>query len=407
MLTLDSIEHLCSLIDVERVSWSTKNLYITALHRTKYFVISLVLHAYFRMNSYQWSLIAKFFSQSSSTTQADCHKFVHQNLVLQLVSDSRTFVDVTSNLNQDSLSYTCVADLHHSTFTDKYIVIQFRHEKLDLWDITETHQLHESIVSLMLFQETYDRFFVYMSLLVSEISYVHLLTTSEESLSLDHRFKMTSDLANALTYKAQVFIDRVSLNASLSSIQSTVHDFDFHNKDLKRQITACISKIRQQNVCLAKLSLVLTHMNMTSFNYLVDVASERVTAILDWESVKYLSIEHNFHFVEHLFEYMTKDDWENVEDREALESFFYDRVRRRLILQRFDEKILQALNHEKTLETLMYYVSKLLEWKNDSAERCLERYLERYLQHQENRLDFYTSEDLFWDWMIYYFLKCW
>jgi hypothetical protein len=92
---------------------------------------------------------------------------------------------------------------------------------------------------------------------------------------------MTSDLANALTYKAQVFIDRVSLNASLSSIQSTVHDFDFHNKDLKRQITACISKIRQQNVCLAKLSLVLTHMNMTSFNYLVDVASERVTAILD------------------------------------------------------------------------------------------------------------------------------
>jgi len=287
------------------------------------------------MDSYQRSLIAEFFSQSPPTTQADCHKFVHQNLVPQLVPGSRTFVDVTPNLHQGSLSYTCVADLHHPTFTGKYIVIQFRHEKLDLWGTTEAHQLHGPIVPLVLFQGTYDRFFVYMSLLAPGIPYVRLLTASEGSLSLDHRFKTASDLADALTHKAQVPTDRVSLNASLSSIQSTVHDFGFHNKYLKRQITACISKIRQQDVRLAKLPLVLTHMDMTPFNYLVDVASGRVTAILDWEGAKYLPIGHNFHFIEHLFEYMTRDGWEDVEDREALESFFYDRVRRRLALQGF------------------------------------------------------------------------
>lgn len=187
----------------------------------------------------------------------------------------------------------------------------------------------------MLFQETYDRFFIYMSLLTSEISYIHFLTTSKKFLSLDHSFKMTSDFVNALTHKAQVFINWVSLNTSLFNIQFTVHDFDSHNKDLKCQITACILKIQQQNIHLAKLSFVLIYMNMTLFNYLVDVAFEQVTAILDWENIKYLSIKHNFHFIEHLFKYMIRNDWENVEDHETLKSFFYDKVQWCLILQEF------------------------------------------------------------------------
>lgn len=115
---------------------------------------------------------------------------------------------------------------------------------------------------------------------------------------------------------------------------------------------------------------------MTPFNYLVDMASGQITAILDWDSAEYLPVGYNLHFVEHLFGYMTRDGWEDAEDREALETFFYDRVWRRLLLQGFDEKDLEALDHEKTLGTLMFYVPKLLEWKDGMAERYLERYLQ-------------------------------
>lgn len=72
-------------------------------------------------------------------------------------------------------------------------------------------------------------------------------------------------------------------------------------------------------------------MDITPFNYLVDTASGQITAIVDWDSAKYLPIGHNLHFVEHLFGYMTTDGWEDHEDREALESFFYDRIRQGLL----------------------------------------------------------------------------
>ncbi len=117
-------------------------------------------------------------------------------------------------------------------------------------------------------------------------------------------------------------------------------------------------------------------MDMTPFNYLVDMASGQVTAILDWDSAKYLPVGHNLHFIEHLFGYVTRDGWEDVEDREALESYFYDRVQQRLLLQGFDVNDLEALEHEKTLGTLMYYVPRLLEWKDGIAERYLERHLQ-------------------------------
>lgn len=103
----------------------------------------------------------------------------------------------------------------------------------------------------------------------------------------------------------------------------SVDCFNFRKKDLTRRITACISKIQQQDAHLARLPIVLTLMDMTPFNYFVDAASGQVTAILDWDGAKYLPIGHNFHFVEHLFGYMMRDGWEDIEDREVLESFFH------------------------------------------------------------------------------------
>lgn len=149
----------------------------------------------------------------------------------------------------------------------------------------------------MLFQGTFDGLYVYTSPLAPGISYFRLLTARKELLSLNHRLRIVGDLAKALTHKAQFFTDHSFVNTSLSSIKLSVDCFNFRNKDLKRRITAWISKIRPQDAYLAKLPIVLTHMNMTPFNYFVDAASGQVTAILDWDGAKYLPIGHNFHFV--------------------------------------------------------------------------------------------------------------
>lgn len=213
---------------------------------------------------------------------------------------------MTPNPYQGNFSYTCLAELHSSAPNSNYIVVQFRHQKRDQWATTEAHKLHGVIVPLVSFQGTHDGLFVYTSPLAPGIPYVGLLIASETDLSLDHRFETVSDLAEAFTRKAQA-PSGYSSSASLSSIESMVNSFEFQNKDLRRRITACISKIREEDARLTRLPVILTHMDMTPFNYLVDMASGQVTAILDWDGAKYLPIGHNLHFIEHLLEYMTRD----------------------------------------------------------------------------------------------------
>lgn len=325
------------------------------------------------MDSYQRSLITQFFSQYPRTTQAKCHQYAQQILVPQLIPDGDTLVHVTPNPYQGSFSYTCLANFHDSA-PNSTIVIQFRQKKCDLWGTVEAHKLHGVIVPLVSFHGTYDGLFIYTSPLAPGIPYVALLMTCEISLSLSHRFETVKNLADALTRKAQAPSGHLS-STSLCSIESTVNSFEFQNKDLRRRITACISKIREEEFRLVRLPLVLTHMDLTPFNYLVDANSGQVTAIFDWDNAKYLPVGHNLHFIEHLFEYMTRDGWEDVEDREVLESFFNNRIRQRLRSQGFDEKDLEGLEYEKILGTLIYYVPRLFEWKNGIAERYLERYL--------------------------------
>lgn len=65
---------------------------------------------------------------------------------------------------------------------------------------------------------------------------------------------------------------------------------------------------------------------------------------------------------------MTRDGWEESEDREVLGSFFHQRVCQHLVSQGFDGSHFTALEREKTLGTLIYYVPKLLEWKEGRAE---------------------------------------
>ncbi len=71
---------------------------------------------------------------------------------------------------------------------------------------------------------------------------------------------------------------------------------------------------------------------------------------------------------------MTRDGWEESEDREVLGSFFHQRVCQHLVSQGFDGSHFTALEREKTLGTLIYYVHKLLEWKEGRAEGYLQHF---------------------------------
>ncbi len=146
------------------------------------------------MNNFQQSLIDKFFSQSQHTSQAECHQFVQQ---------------VESSPYQGSFSYTCIADHHNPTSTGEHTVIQFHHEKVNLWGNTQAHELHGQIAPLVRFQGTFDGLYVYTSPLVPGISYFGLLTAREEPLSLDHRLRTVGDLAKALTHNAQFPTDHL------------------------------------------------------------------------------------------------------------------------------------------------------------------------------------------------------
>ncbi len=272
------------------------------------------------------------------------------------------------------ISYTCFANHHNPTSADEHTVIQFRHGQVDLWGNGQARQLHGSIVPLVIFRGTYEGLYVYTSSLALGIPYSGLLMAIKEPLSLDPRLRTVDDLAKALTYKAQVLTQQSSANTSLSHMKLIVDCFEFQIQDLKRHIITCILKIEQQDAHISKLPIVLTHMDMTSFKYLVDAASGQVTAILDWDGAEYLPVGRNFHFVEHLFRYMTRDGWEDSEDREVLESFFHQRVCQHLVSQGFDGSDFTALEREKTLGTLIYYVPKLLEWKEGRAEGYLQHF---------------------------------
>jgi len=132
------------------------------------------------MNNFQQSLIDKFFSQSQHTSQAECHQFVQQVLVPHVIASSDTVIPVKSSPYQGSFSYTCIADHHNPTSTGEHTVIQFHHEKVNLWGNTQAHELHGQIAPLVRFQGTFDGLYVYTSPLVPGISYFGLLTATEE-----------------------------------------------------------------------------------------------------------------------------------------------------------------------------------------------------------------------------------
>ncbi|KAH8810871.1 hypothetical protein F5884DRAFT_897406 [Xylogone sp. PMI_703] len=334
------------------------------------------------MDTYQHNRIEEFFSQCSNVCQEDCHRFIRDVLIQWLYHHANASVDVKPCDYQGCFSYTCIVAPRN--LASKSTVIQFRYEELVLSNMEEAAIIHGKLVPQVRFRGCFEDLFVYDSQLISGTPYIAVLMAAEESLPQTHRLTTISDLAGILARGAKRPITYPSDPLSLSKIQSTVDNHTFKTQNLKGRILHCLSEIRKNSACLAKLPLVLTHADLTPFNYLIDERSGHITGVLDWDGTSYLPLGHNFHFIEQLFGYMTKDGWEDMEDRRVLESLFYARLRQLLTSEGFEESDLEAIKYEKALGILTYYVPKLLEWKSEKAEKYLEIFLRKLPFLEEN-----------------------
>jgi len=323
------------------------------------------------MDIYQQSRIKEFFSQRSNVCQEDCHRFVRDVLVGRLYRLANPPFDVKPSDYQGCFSYTCIIKPQNPASAST--VIQFRCEQLVLSSMEEANQVHGKLVPQVCFNGCFEGLSVYASQFISGTPYVAVLMAAEQDLPQTHRLTTMSDLADILARGAKRPITSKPL--SLSKIQSTIDNYSFKIQNLKSRILFCLSEIQQNSASLAKLPLVLTHIDLTPFNYLIDESSGHITGVLDWDGASYLPIGHNFHFIEQLLGYMTRDGWEDIEDRHILESFFYARLRQLLVSEGFEEGDLEAIEYEKALGSLTYYVPKLLEWKGEKAEKYLEGFL--------------------------------
>ncbi|TAQ83312.1 hypothetical protein B7494_g8364 [Chlorociboria aeruginascens] len=322
------------------------------------------------MDIYQQSRIKEFFSQYSRVCQEDCHRFVRNVLVRQLYQLPGASFDVEPSDYQGCFSYTCIIKPQNPASAS--IVIQFRYEPL-VWSMEKANQIHGKLVPQARSEGCFEGLFMYASQFIPGTPYAAVLMAAEQDLPQNHRLTTISDLADIVARGAKRPIPSQPL--SVSKIESIIDNYSFKIRNLKSRILFCLSEIQQHSASLAKLPIVLTHIDLTPFNYLIDESSGHITGVLDWDGAYYLPIGHNFHFIEQLLGNMTRDGWEDIEDRHMLESFFYARLRQQIVSEGFEEDDLEAIEYEKALGNLTYYIPKLLEWKDGKAEKYLEGFL--------------------------------
>ncbi|KAL7272311.1 hypothetical protein RUND412_004892 [Rhizina undulata] len=277
------------------------------------------------MDSYQKSLINDFF-EGTHTSHLDCHQFIQERLSPQLFPTAKNGIEVKPSVCQGSLSYTCIAKARNQESNGEAIVVQFRRDKINYADL-----------------------FVYTSPLAEGTSYIEVIIAFKEDLPLEHRLTTVDDLARVMVNGAKPPTDSISTHPPISYLSDILD--------------------------LSKLPFVLTHMDLSPFNYLVDPPTGKITAVLGWDGASYLPLGRNFHFVEHVFGYMTTQGWENYEGHKKLEDHFNARVRELLEAQGFEEDVLRAVECSKALGILEYFVPKFREWKDDRPERYLRGYL--------------------------------
>ncbi|KAL7268775.1 hypothetical protein RUND412_008588 [Rhizina undulata] len=285
------------------------------------------------MDSYQKSLIDDFF-EGTHTSHLDCHQFIQERLSPQLFPTAKNRIEVKPSPYQGSLSYTCIAEASDQKPNGEAVVVQFRRDKISIDGNVEANRLHPSIVPLVTAREDYAGLFVYTSPLAEGTPCIEVIMARREDLPLEHRLTTVDDLVRIIWFMGQ--------NLPL---------------------------------IFSKLPLVLTHTDLSPLNYLVDPPTGKITTVLDWDGASYLPLGRNFHFVEHVFGYMTTQGWENYEGHKKLEDHFNARVRELLEAQGFEEDVLRAVECSKALGILEYFVPKFREWKDDRPERYLRGYL--------------------------------
>ena len=327
------------------------------------------------MDIYSRTLVDDFFSRSLQTSQLECHDYVQEILGPRLASSRNFIIKVEPNLFQGSLSYTCVMHIQESSGTSQRTIVQFRHEEVDLWGNIQAHRLFGHLAPPIASRGTYRQLYFYTSPLIPGKPFIELLILNKQAMSRENRLRTLSDLAKILTRKADAPTQHPSaVNTDLYRLHLIVDNYKFRDRALKCRVKASMSKIQQSGTLRASLPLVLTHVDMTPMNYLVDETSGQVTAVLDWDGARYLPIGQNFHFVEHLFGCLSRDGWEDYDDRGLFKRFFDESIRRHLASQGVKESDLAGLELERTYGILTHYVPKLLQptWRH--AEGILQHF---------------------------------
>ncbi|KAJ5218701.1 uncharacterized protein N7498_000800 [Penicillium cinerascens] len=312
------------------------------------------------MDDYQRLVVAQFFEPMPNLSQKSCHQFVLHHIAPILLPNATGKVDVQPSPFQGRMSYTAI--LHtHSRSADHRIAVQFRSDKQDLFGVNEASRIRGPIVPLVTYQGMCEGLFVYASPFAEGIPYISVLMSSEDfQLPLQRKMVTLMDLADLITRGAE----RPLLYSTLLYPTSLL---------LLREFV--IRKLLPRLRDLAALPVTLTHQDLTPFNYLIDDSTGRVQAVLDWDGALYLPVGSNFHFMDSLFGFMTLSGWQDTEDRQELETAFYDRALTSLAAQGFGGITKEQLESQKAIGMLLYSVERLLKFKDERSEHYLDGYL--------------------------------
>ena len=332
------------------------------------------------MDEYQEYLVAEFFKPLQNISQISCHQFVLDHIAPIFLPCTAGEVDVQPSPLQGSMSYTAKLRIH-STHANCCMAVQFRSDKQDLSKVSEASRIHGPIVPLITYQGMYEELFVYTSPWAEGTPYISVLTPPDDvEPPLEKKKATVMDLADLVTREARAHttISDTAMSDLTSTLEDILHKankYEFRNASLRDSVSACVDKLRPQLRDLAALPVILTHQDLSPFNYLVDVSTGRIKAVLDWESALDLPVGSNFYFMDSLFGFMTRDGWQDSEDRQELETAFYNRALANLAAQGLEAITKGQLESQKAIGILLSDVERLFKDKDVLAEHSLDGHL--------------------------------
>jgi len=319
---------------------------------------------------YQQRLFESFFSVLPGVSQSTCHQVAAQ-LLSPRVGES---VKIEPARLQGSISYTCVANVPCGG--SSRTIIQFRQEELSLESMRKAHATHGNVIPPVTFHGRHHWLFVYVSPFAQGEPYINTLMSPEGEPPLPHRLRTAVDLASMFVHLCSEDVPRPL------DTQSILSNFGINSlacETATKQLIGRSIAIVQRNIGLIdSLPIVLAHSDLSPFNFLVELTTGHVTAVLDWSGVIFERVGYNLHFAEHLFGCMTLEGWMDYSDRKAVEERFHSCLHELLSGQGVDdpEKFLSLVELSKAVGILHYYIPRM----KDDSNRLWEGYLVSFLK---------------------------